>query len=55
MPKDPLFEWDTEAMDEEKILGDASQANDKIQSNWMEADGQTEVNHDGWQQGCCRS
>ena len=31
MPKDSHFEWDTEAMDEENTLGDASQANDEIQ------------------------
>ena len=29
--KDSHFEWDTEAMDEENTLGDASQANDEIQ------------------------
>jgi len=31
VPKDSHFEWDTEAMDEENILGGASQANDEIQ------------------------
>jgi len=31
VPKDPLFEWDTEAMDEENIGGDASEAHDEIQ------------------------
>jgi len=30
VPKDSLFEWDTEATDEENIGGDASEAHDEI-------------------------
>ena len=31
MPQVSIFEWNTEAMDEENTLGEASQANDEIQ------------------------